>query len=219
MNDLASIYKKRFVDSGIERRQNVWRALCRFFFSRFVRPDDTVLDIACGYGEFINNIPAAKKFAIDLNPDSLRCLDPAVHFVNGAATDLSQFADSSVDVAFTSNFLEHLRDKMDVIELFRQVHRVLVPGGKMLILGPNIKYAYRDYWDFFDHYLPLSDASVGEALALTGFDLEMVIPRFLPFTMNNKAPTHDLIIFAYLRLPLAWLWFGKQFFIVAQKAT
>src|SRR5208282_5594149 len=218
-NDLANIYKKRFTNSGIERRQNVWRALCQHFFSRFVCPTDTVLDIACGYGEFINNIPAAKKIAIDLNPDSAARLDSAVHFVNSAATDLSQIADTSVNIAFTSNFLEHLKDKADILALFKEVRRVLVPGGKILLLGPNIKYAYREYWDFFDHYLPLSDTSVGEALVLSGFQLKEVLPRFLPFTMNNNAPSSDFVIFTYLRLPFVWRWFGKQFFIVAQKAS
>jgi ubiquinone/menaquinone biosynthesis C-methylase UbiE len=217
MNDLAAIYQRRFSDSGLERRNAVWRALCRYYFDRFVRPTDRVLDIACGYGEFINNVAAAQKFAVDLNPDSGSRLDASVAFVHGPATDLGAFADASVDVAFTSNFLEHLKQKDDVIAMFREVRRVLAPGGKFLLLGPNIKYAYREYWDFFDHHLSLTDASVGEALTLCGFALESVIPRFLPFTMNNNAPTHDALIHAYLRAPIVWRWFGKQFFIMARK--
>jgi ubiquinone/menaquinone biosynthesis C-methylase UbiE len=40
------------------------------FFSREVRSEDTVLDLACGYGEVINNISAASKSAMDLNSDT-----------------------------------------------------------------------------------------------------------------------------------------------------
>ena len=32
----------------------MWQALWRYFFSKRVTPDDCVLDIGCGYGEFIN---------------------------------------------------------------------------------------------------------------------------------------------------------------------
>ena len=36
----------------------------------------TVLDLACGYGEFINTVRCRQKFGMDLNPDSPRFLDP-----------------------------------------------------------------------------------------------------------------------------------------------
>ncbi|ATQ67882.1 MULTISPECIES: class I SAM-dependent methyltransferase [Methylosinus] len=218
MNDLSIIYQERFSNTGIERRKTVWRALCRYFFSRYIRPSDRVLDIACGYGEFINNIVAREKFAIDLNPDSASRLDHSVHFINKEATNLSSFADSCIDVAFSSNFLEHLPAKSDIVVLLRDVYRVLTPGGKLILLGPNIKYAFREYWDFFDHHIPLSDASIGEALQLAGFKVEITVPRFLPFTMNNTIPVHDILIRLYLSFPFVWSLFGKQFLIVAGKA-
>jgi ubiquinone/menaquinone biosynthesis C-methylase UbiE len=217
MNDLSKIYHERFVTSGLDRRNAVWRSLCRHYFDRFVEPTDRVLDIACGYGEFINNIRAKAKFAIDMNPECASHLDPDVIFFNEAATNLAKIPDNSINVAFSSNFLEHLDSKNDVMLLLREAYRVLAPGGQMIFLGPNIKYAYREYWDFFDHYLPLSESSVSEALTVAGFKLGLVIPRFLPYTMNNNAPTHDLLILAYLRLPIVWRWLGKQFLVVARK--
>jgi hypothetical protein len=35
--------------------------------------------------------------------------------------------------------------------------------------------------------------------------------------MNNQAPTHDLLIRAYLALPAAWPLLGKQFLVTAVK--
>jgi hypothetical protein len=84
-------------------------------------------------------------------------------------------------------------------------------------MGPNIRYAYREYWNFYDHSLPLSDLSVAEGLRIAGFRIEENIPRFLPFSMNNNTPTHDLLVRAYLALPLAWKLFGKQFLVTAVK--
>ena len=75
----------------------------------------------------------------------------------------------------------------------------------------------REYWDFYDHYLPLSHLSIAEGLRMAGFRIEENIPRFLPFTMNNRAPTHDILIRTYLAIPLAWKLLGKQFLVTASK--
>ena len=215
--DLSSLYDIRFNETGLDKRLAVWRVLCRSYFDKLVPPQSTVLDVACGYGEFINNIRAGRKLAVDLNPDAPRHLDADVRFFQTAATDLSALPRGEVDVAFTSNFLEHFRDKDQLDKFLRELRDVLKPGGTFIVLGPNIRYAYREYWAFYDHYLPLSHLSLVEALKLSGYEPTKVIDRFLPYTMNNGAPTGDFIVKVYLKLPLAWKIFGKQFLVTARK--
>ncbi len=217
MNDLASIYRSRFSNTGFEKRKRVWKILCAEFFQKHVPPDSTILDLACGYGEFINHIDAAKKYGVDLNPDAPSRLSPEVEFKLTPAYDLSHIPDNSVDRVFTSNFLEHLPDKAACDAVLKEVWRILKPGGKIMLLGPNIRYAYKEYWDYYDHYLALSHLSLSEGLLLAGFQPEVVTDRFLPYTMNNSTPTADWMIRLYLRIPLAWKLLGKQFFIVARK--
>ncbi|MEQ1940429.1 class I SAM-dependent methyltransferase [Mesorhizobium sp. CN5-321] len=217
MTDLSKIYQSRFANTGLEKRNAVWQVLCRSFFSRYVRPTDTILDLACGYGEFINNIEAANKIGVDLNPDAPTHLAGDVTFHLSAADNLSDIADSSVETVFTSNFLEHLPDKKTCDRVFAEILRVLRPGGTFLILGPNIHYAYKEYWDYYDHYLPLSHLSLAEGLGIAGFNVKEVIPQFLPYTMNNSTPTHPFLISLYLRFPPAWRVMGKQFFVVGEK--
>lgn len=217
MNDLSSIYKARFSNTGLEKRKRVWNVLCSRFFQSYVPQSAAILDLACGYGEFINNIEASKKYAVDLNPDASKFLEPDITFRLAPAYDLSHLASDSLDRVFTSNFLEHLPDKAACDAVLKEVRRVLKPGGQFMVLGPNIRYAYREYWDYYDHYLPLSHLSLAEGLMLAGYTPKVIIDRFLPYTMNNAAPTADWIIDLYLRLPLAWKLFGKQFFVVAEK--
>src|SRR5262245_54174104 len=107
---ISRTYEARFTKSGLDRRKRVWKILCSSFFQRFIPPDATILELACGYGEFINNIRARQKIAIDLNPDSSGHLDSDILFKQTAATDLSFIASDSIDRVFTSNFLEHLKD-------------------------------------------------------------------------------------------------------------
>ena len=53
MNDkLGEIYELRF--SGYEDyRTKVWQILVNNFFNKWIRSDFEILDLGCGYGEFI----------------------------------------------------------------------------------------------------------------------------------------------------------------------
>lgn len=217
MVQLDLLYRHRFAESDLPEKNRIWRTLCRDFFSRYVSPADSVLDLACGFGEFINNIEAARKIGIDINPDSPKFLNEDVHFVSARSDAMSEVTDSSIDVVFTSNFLEHLDSKTALLDTFREVRRVLRPGGRFIIMGPNIRYVYDKYWDFLDHHLPLSHVTVDEALAVSGFRSQHIIDRFLPYSTRSKLPKASWIISMYLKLPFAWPFFGKQFLVVARK--
>ena len=165
---LSAIYERRFVEStGLSKRNQVWRTLCSSFFDALIGPNKDVLDLACGYGEFINNISAKTKTAIDLNPDAERHLASGMRFVRCSALEPT-IGDATQDVVFASNFLEHLRDKDELVLLLAQARRLLRNNGRFIVMGPNIKYAYKEYWDFFDHHLPLSHLSLAEAMEASG---------------------------------------------------
>ena len=216
-DELSELYKIRFAEDQLPRKNAIWQVICRDFLQRWIRPTDTVVDVACGYGEFLNNIQAARKIAVDLNLDAKKYLHADVEFNRRLATELSEVVTGQADVVFTSNFLEHLPDK-GVLDLFLdQVLLALKPGAHYLILGPNLRYLPGAYWDFYDHHLGLTHLSLSEALQLKGFEIETCIDRFLPFTTQGALPTHPALVKAYLKMPFAWKLLGKQFFIVAKK--
>jgi ubiquinone/menaquinone biosynthesis C-methylase UbiE len=213
---LQTEYRLRF-DAIQAYRNQVWEVLTRDYFQQFIPPDSVILELGCGWGEFINNIRAGQKHAMDLNADTASKLNPGITL---HAQDCSlpwTIGEGALDVVFTSNFLEHLADKNQLATVLEQAYRCLQPGGRMLCLGPNIKYTGGEYWDFWDHHIPLTDASLGEILELTGFRVTRRIPRFLPFSMATGFRPPLIFLKTYLRLPFAWPIFGKQFFIVAEK--
>ncbi len=215
--DLTGVYRRRFPPGERRRRAQVWRVLCRDFFQRYVAPDATVLDLGAGYCEFINHIECGRKVVVDLGEISAEFAGPDVEVHRGSATDLSAIGDAAVDVVFMSNLLEHMTDKDEVVAVILEVARVLKVGGRVVVLQPNIRFAYREYWDFFDHNVPLSDRSLVEVLELGGFEIERVIPRFLPYTTRSSLPQHPVLVALYLRFPPVWRLLGGQALVVARK--
>jgi predicted SAM-dependent methyltransferase len=216
---LDKIYRRRFNELECEQKNKIWEVLCPDFFQKFVPLDAAVLDIGAGYCEFINNIRCDKKYAVDLNEDTPSFANSDVEVTSSSSTDLSFLPSNSIDRVFMSNFLEHLRTKQEVIQTFEEIYRVLKVGGKVITLHPNIRYLYRDYWDYFDHHIPLTDKSIAEGLEVVGFRVKISIDRFLPFTTKSKIPRHPILVKLYLMFPPLWRIMGKQTLVVAEKVS
>ena len=160
---LQEEYSLRF--SGLEEyRKGVWKILCNDIFQKYVPQDSKVLDIGSGYGEFITNIKAKEKYAIDLNPDGKKYLTDDIRFLNQDCSAKWPVEDNSIDVIFSSNFLEHLFEKEQVENTLSEAYRCLKPNGKIILIGPNIRFLADQYWDFWDHHIAISDRSIEELL-------------------------------------------------------
>ena len=214
--ELAKVYGNRF-DAVREYRRRVWQVLVPCFFQRFVPENASVLDLGCGYGEFINTVRAGMKFGMDLNPNSRANLEADIKFLEQDCSTKWPLADAQLDLVFTSNFFEHLPDKTALGKTLDQAFRCLKPGGRLIAMGPNIKFTEGRYWDFWDHYLPLTETSLSEGLTVRGFGIEQCHPRFLPYTMVGARQYPLWCVALYLRLP--WLWWlkGEQFLVIAIK--
>lgn len=216
--DALTLYAHRFDPAERAAKARLWAVLCADFFQDYVRPSDAVLDLGAGFCEFINHIQCATRYAVDGNPQIAALAAPGVAAHCGRADRLDWLPDGAVDVVFASNFFEHLPDSAALLAVLAEARRVLRPDGRLLILQPNIRYAYREYWDFLDHHLALSHVSMVEALALAGFRADEVRPRFLPFSTKSALPQWAWLVRLYLRLPLAQRLLGKQMFVLARKA-
>jgi|SRR5436190_2555626 len=215
--ELETIYSRRFRDNQ-EYRRRVWRVLVKHVFQQYIPPNGSVLDLGCGHGEFINAIKAATKHGMDLNPASAQHLAPEVHLMRQDCSEKWQLPDASLDAVFTSNFFEHLPDKAALGRTLQQARRCLKSGARLIAMGPNIKYLPGAYWDFWDHYLPLTETSLCEGLSANGFVIEQSHPRFLPYTMVKSRQYPDFMLVGYLKAPLIWRLFGKQFLVIAKKS-
>ena len=216
LQDLGKEYHQRFA-ARAPYRESVWHVLVREFFQRYVDPNDTVLDLGSGWGEFIRNVSARRKIAMDLNPDMPSHTGAGVEAILQDCSQTWKIADSSLDLVFTSNFFEHLPDKDALRRTLQEARRCLKDGGHIICLGPNIRFLHGSYWDFWDHFLPLTDRSMVEILTLTGFAVERVEPRFLPYSMSQGFTPPLGFISLYIRIPFLWHILGKQFLVIGRK--
>lgn len=207
--NLKDIYQSRFDGGEAERKDAIWRQLGRWI-QRFVPPEGRVLDIACDRGDFIRNIQASERWASDVR-DVSEHLNGDVHFVRSDGLQLDAVLPASYfDVAFMSNYLEHLPSMEAVVKQLEVAFRLVKPGGRVIVLQPNIRLVGGRYWDFVDHQVALTDRSLSEAATLAGLETERVIKRFLPYSTKSRLPQHPALVRGYLAFRPAWLILGKQ---------
>lgn len=215
---LEKLYRNRFNERQRASKNALWRVLVEHFLQQYVREDADVLDIGGGYGEFINHIRAKGKYLIDLNPDARTFADPDVQVLNLNILDPTSRCQISAtfDTIFISNFFEHLNSKEELINILIFCFEYLKPGGELLVIQPNFKYAFREYYDFIDHQIPLTHLSLQELLKTIGFNIDLLIPRFLPYSTKGR-PASPKLLRLYLKLPLVWRFVGGQMFVKVSK--
>jgi ubiquinone/menaquinone biosynthesis C-methylase UbiE len=210
----SGYYESRFQYD--ERREILWKTLCRAYFNKLVKPEDHVLELGAGYANFINNVRCRERTAIDYSPMLKKFADPRVTVRIGSVTDLQFVPDGSVNFVFASNLFEHL-SQQDFSAVLTQLKQKLAPGGTVNILQPNYRLAYRQYFDDYTHVSVYSDVSLCDFIRANGYRIVEIRPGFLPFSIKSRFPVLPWLIRFYLLLP--WKPFAKQMFVRAVLAT
>ena len=129
----------------------------------------------------------------------------------------AELPQSHFDGVFVSNFLEHLFTQEDIFEFLERMNQVMLPGGRIAIMGPNYRYCSKQYWDMADHYIALTHTAIAEHLYTAGFEPERIIPRYLPYSFRGVLPPSPTLTRFYLKTVPAWKLLGKQFLVIGRK--
>lgn len=217
-SEITRLYRLRF-NKELKKRNEIWKILCKDFFQKYIKSTDTVCDLGAGYCEFINNIKAKTRVAIDINPETKKFANKDILTLISSSTNLPKNLYNKVDVVFVSNFFEHLSTKEELAKTLVEINKILKTGGKIIVLMPNIRYIGSAYWDFLDHQLPLTEKSMVEALILNGYQIKEKKNKFLPYTTKSRFPKASFLVGVYLKLTILQQIFGKQSLIVAEKLS
>ena len=161
---------------------------------------DHLLDIACGSGRPTIRIAEAtgcKATGIDLHADAVsnaiayakqRGMENRTNFQVGDAAEPLDLADSQFDVLMCIDAINHLPNR---IEVLKEWHRVLRPGGRLLFTDPiivtgpltNDEIAIRASIGVF---LFVPDGTDEQLLEAAGFTIERVADRTENMAQNAR---------------------------------
>jgi len=216
MPDLDTIYANRFDDQESAEKDRLWAVLGPYL-QRWIDPSAPLLDVACDRGYFVRHVRASERWATDVR-DVTPYLPREIRFVQASGLALRDALPlGHFGTVFTSNYLEHLGSPDEVIEQLSVALDLLRPGGRLVVLQPNIRLVGGAYWDFIDHRVALTEKSLVEAGEMAGLRTVEVITRFLPFTTKSRLPSHPSLVRAYLAFRPAWWLLGKQTLYVGER--
>jgi len=207
----SAYHKVRLGHQG--KRSVVWAALWRYYFRHRIDASDTVLDLGCGYGDFINHVIAKRRIALDLWPEFVTHIGPGIETLVASLTDLSALEDGTIDYAFASNVVEHVT-KDEFASLLACLKTKLSARGRLTLIQPNYRYASAEYFDDYTHISIWSHVSLADFLTANGYEVIEIRPRFLPLTVISRIPVFPPLIGLYLISPFKPL--GKQMLLSAR---
>ena len=111
-----------------------------------IKPGSTIVDLACGPANLLIELatmhPEASFIGIDLSAEMLACAEDLrakagannVQFIVGDITRLDMLADQSADTVMSTLSLHHLPEASMLAQCFREIGRVLRPGGDVHLM-------------------------------------------------------------------------------------
>lgn len=100
-------------------------------------------------------------------------LPPGVTWIRNTVGNMADVPDGSVDLVFSGQNIEHL-SAADVVAFLGEAHRVLRPGGHLVVDSPNRLVTARYGWSHPEHTIELTPAEAAELATLAGFDIRAV---------------------------------------------
>jgi len=137
----------RYKDVSFKKFSQYWWSN-RFYallIKKFGPEDGRVLEVGCGLGHMLDFLADDYKvFGIDINEWALEQADerlPDGEFLKLDAHDLAIFPDDYFSVVAAKHVVEHL---VDPKKAFKEICRVLKPGGLLLLSTPNTDSPMRE---------------------------------------------------------------------------
>lgn len=152
-------YQYRAVTQG-PRVQRFWHDTKRWLARNYLRPgpNDRLIDVGCGSGVVSDDLAdagAREVVGVDGSASAVGFASrqfqrPNLRFVRGLVDELA-FPDASFDGGVCFELIEHIHLDQGQA-LLRSLHRIVRPGGRLLLTTPN----YRSAWPVIEWALDRS---------------------------------------------------------------
>ena len=186
-DELASVNQETYL---LEQRITTYLSRYGYFKKRYqsqlldikaFKPGGKLLDIGCNIGLFLSEARTSgfDVVGVELNTD---CAEYArTHFgleVHSDYLDKIAFKAGSFDVVTMYDVLEHIPDLHGILT---EIHRILKPGGVLVVQSPNLDSVMADLsqssWSWLsppDHLYHFTPGTLSSLLAQRGYDVQLV---------------------------------------------
>jgi SAM-dependent methyltransferase len=108
------------------------------FLSRGLPEGAAILDVGCGRGVLFGSLAdrGFRVFGVEVNERAVRGCDPRAEVRIATRLSEAQFDADSFDEVVIWHVLEHMADPFDAIA---ECHRILKPGGRLIVAVPNFE--------------------------------------------------------------------------------
>jgi SAM-dependent methyltransferase len=134
---------------------------------RQVQARGRILDLGCGTGGVLQHLGVfGDAIGLDPAPEAaLYCRRRDVPMVVGSGMDLP-FASASFDAVLALDVIEHVPDD---VALLREAHRVLRPGGVLVVTVPALPWLWSAHDDVNHHYRRYTLSTLRRSFRAGGF--------------------------------------------------
>jgi SAM-dependent methyltransferase len=150
------------------------------FSSRFPSVLGPILDLGPGRCEFTRLDPS-RIVAVDNSPTLVNHYTKEGLDIRLGSADALPFPDASLSGAYSCWLLEHLTRPEDC---FRELHRVLVPGGYACLIVPSAESLLHGFYDDYTHVRPFTRLSLAQLANAAGFSTHSV--EYLFWTRGSR---------------------------------
>lgn len=159
-------YNKAYGEWQISLNKFGAKAKARYW-KKYIRMNHRCVEFGCSTGYILHSLPCNYKVGVEANPWARRYAKDVLKLA--IVERLSKLKTNDFDIVFTSSVLEHV--ECPICEL-REMHRILKPGGTVIITVPGMSPRSLTYHHNIDHHFYAFGAlEAGNMLASTGFKI------------------------------------------------
>ena len=174
-----------------ERLLFTFNSALELFYNTRINKDSKVIDLGYGDGSFLKSLERNQVESKGYDYDT-------VNFENEEIPEAS----NTYDFITSNSVIEHLSDATN---LLKEAHRILKPGGKLILITPNFFYDYKNFYDDPTHVNPFTIEKLETMLEMSGFKNINVLPWIV-----MKSPV-------LWRIPFSF--FFARYFLIARNDT
>ncbi|MCE5260263.1 MAG: methyltransferase domain-containing protein [Chloroflexi bacterium] len=104
----------------------------------------TILDDGCGVGVYVARFRAfsSEVYGVDIDPERVREASEHLPNIRQASVEALPYPDRMFDVVLSHEVLEHVPNDRAAVS---EAHRVLKPGGRLVVFVPNRWYPFETH--------------------------------------------------------------------------